>query len=241
MNNKSSKRNFAHNRRNNQTIDQTISNQLMSSSTANTIRVPQDTRRGTPSWNIIETPPRNFMRQIVWLSEEVGLVHNLSPSGAVVETNLGPLLSTFAASANIAALYDQYCIYAIKARFVLDQAGQTAGSAFPYGRIHSAIDLDSTGNLGTESAIQRYSTVQSAELTVGMSYERYCKPCVALVTGASNSASNTGIAMTRAWLNSVLTAVPHFGIRFLTVGNQNVTTNTGIIYLSAVIGVRNNV
>lgn len=228
-------------RRTRQDTDLVISRSLHSGAAADVVSVPMDTKRGTPSWNLIERPPVNFQRNIVWLTEESGIIHTLSSSGAVVESNLAPLLSTFVAVSQIASLFDQYCIYAIKARFVLDSQGQGAATALSYGRLHSAIDTDSTTNIGTETGIQRFSSVQSSELVPGKSYERFCKPCVSLVTGSSNSTSNTGIVMTRQWLNSFLTSVPHFGIRFMTVGNQNVSTNTGVIYLSAVIGCRNNI
>lgn len=220
--------------------DTLIANSLHASGRGDVVNVPDDTRRRLPSWQLTERPPRNFLNQIVWLKETYTTSLTLSGAGAIVENNPAPTLAQFPSVGAIAALYDQFCIYALVARACLDVQIAGTATATSYGRIYSAIDYDSSAAAGTEALMLRFGTVQVSELVPGKSYERFVKPCVALVTGASNSASNTGTAQSRQWLNSVLQTTPHFGFRFMTVGNTNIGANTVIIYITAVIGLRNN-
>jgi len=221
--------------------DESIVRSLHSSAAGDIVSVPRDASRKNVNWSLVERPPTDFMSKIVWLQESFESTLALSASGAVVELNLAPTLASFVAASSISGLYDQWCIYGFKIRAMLDQVAQGDGTAMSYGRIHTALDYDSTTSLGTEAAIMRYGTVQSSELDRTKSYERWVKPCVAGVTGLSNSTSASGLTTQRSWLNSVYVNVPNFGIRILTVGNQNVTTNYIIVVVTAVIGLRNNI
>jgi hypothetical protein len=221
--------------------DLAISNSLHSAASGDIVSVPRDTTRRTPSFNLVERPPVSFMSKIVWLQESFETTLLISASGAVAELNLAPTLGSFPAASSMSGLFDQWCIYAFKIRAVLDQIAQSDATSLSYGRILTALDYDSTTNLGTEAAMMRYGTVQVCELDRTKSYERYVKPCVAGVTGLSNSTSASGLTTQRSWLNSVYTAVPNFGIRIMTVGNQNISSNYILVTTTAVIGLRNNI
>lgn len=199
-----------------------------------------DLRLRQPSWTLNESPPRNFLTQIHWLQESFTIFSSLGSGTGVTEVNLAYSLSQFPATASIAGLFDQYCIYAVTQRSYVEEIGVATAPGLALGRIITAIDYDSTSNISTEGNINRFGSVQSATLQVGKSYERFVKPVVASVTGGSNSAAATGVAMQRAWINNTFPAVPHFGIRTMTNGNQTIGALSLTTVVTAVIGVRSN-
>jgi hypothetical protein len=200
-----------------------------------------DLTRKRNSFALTQSPPRNFLNQIHWIQASYEASINISSAGTVVEANQAFSLNQFPDAGNIAALFDQYCIYAIHSRLYVEPSSTTAVAALSYGELYSATDFDSASNLGSTTAIQRYSSCQQSELVLGKSYERFVKPCVPIVTGSGNSTSNTGVAINRLWVNSVSSTVPHFGIRYLTANNQSGTAPLIRIVLTAIFGCRNNI
>jgi len=188
-----------------------------------------------------QNPPKKVQDLIYWIQKTNNVNITLSTSGAVSELGLAFTLGAFNEGSAFAALFDQYCVYSVMTSARLEISNVPASTETSWGRIYSAIDFDSAANVGSEAAIQEYSSCQYSELIFGKSYERFVKPCVPLVTGSSNSTSNTGLAMTRSWINTSQTNVPHFGIRYLTVGNNTATAqNVSVIY-TAILGFRNSV
>jgi hypothetical protein len=200
-----------------------------------------DLTRRRSSWILSQKPPKNFLSQPHWLQASNEFSVALSSAGSIVEANQSFTLSQFPDASSIASLFDQYCIYAVSSRVYVEPSSTTAVLGVTYGEIYSALDFDSSSSLGSITAIQRFGSVQQSELVLGKSYERFVKPVVSFVTGSSNSTSNTGVALTRAWVNSVSSTVPHFGIRYLTANNQSGSAPTLRIVLTAVIGVKNNI
>jgi len=200
-----------------------------------------DLGRKPLSMSLTQTPPRRVQDQIYWIEKTNNVNLTLSTSGAVSELALVFNLGSFTEGSAFAALFDQYCIYSAFSSARLEISNVPTSTETSWGRIYSAIDFDSGGNVGSEAAIQEFSSCQYSELIFGKSYERYVRPCVPLVTGSSNSTSNTGLAMTRAWINTAQPGVSHFGIRYLTVGNNTGTAqNVSIIY-TCILGFRNSV
>jgi len=192
------------------------------------------------SWNLVQSPPKNFLTMPHWIQNTWDTSLTVSGVGSVVENAQGFLLSTFPAASSIAALFDQYCIYSVMSRAFLDLSSVTTGIA-TYGILASALDFDSSGTVGSLAAIERFGSCQISELVPGKSYERFVKPTVAGVTGSSNSTSSTGVDIERRWINSNSPNVPHFGIRYLTNGNQSLQAPTLRLFFTAVIGMRNNI
>lgn len=192
-------------------------------------------------WTLTQSPPRNFLTLPHWLQSTFDTTLTLSTSGAVVENAQGFTLAQFPDVAAIAALYDQYCIYAVSSRAVIEPSLSTGVANAAYGIIATALDFDSSGNVTSLGAIERFSTVIISELIPGKSYERFVKPCVASVMGGSNSVTPVGLGTCRSWLNNALTSTPHFGIRHLTVNNTSATSVVVRLFFTAVIGVRNNI
>lgn len=225
--------------RNSNNTDAAIISSLHSSARGDIVSCADDTRRSAPSWVLTQKPPKNFNSKIVWLKETYVKFLTLSAGGGVVELNIATALTDLPNVASIISLYDQYCIYSIFARAIVDSTTQ-ASTTVNLGRIISALDYDSTTALSTEANILKYGTAQASDLVPGKSYERYCKPVVATVLGSSNSTANTGTSQNRSWLNSNFSSVPHFGIRFLTLGNTTAATASIAIYVTAIVGMRNN-
>jgi len=199
-----------------------------------------DLNRRPLSMLLQQNPPKRIQDLIYWVQKTNNVNLTLSTSGAVSELGLAFTLGAFTEGTQFAALFDQYCIYSVMASARLEISNVPVSTETSWGRIYSAVDFDSNANLGSEANIQEFSSVQYSELIFGKSYERFVKPCVPLVTGASNSTSNTGLALSRSWLNNTQTNIPHFGIRYLTVGNNTGTAqNVSIIY-TAVLGFRNS-
>jgi hypothetical protein len=200
-----------------------------------------DLSRTRLSWSLTQSPPKNFLTQPHWIQSTFETAVAVSAAGSVVESNQGFSLTQFPDAASIAALFDQYCIYAVSSRATVDPSASSAVPGVDYGEIYSALDFDSSSALSTVVAIQRFGSCIQSQLVLGKSYERFVKPCVAVITGASNSTSNTGLGMQRLWLNSVSNSVPHFGVRFLTATNQSGTSVTLRLVHTAVFGLRNNI
>jgi len=200
-----------------------------------------DLRMKRQSWNLTQSPPKNYLSTPYWIQTTWDTSLNLSAGGAVVENAQGFVLSAFPDASAIASLFDQYCIYSVHVRAILDLTASTVVVGARYGQIYSALDFDSSGAVSSVGAIERYSSLQVAELVPDKSYERFVKPACMLVTGSSNSTSSTGVALGRFWLNSATQNVPHFGIRFLTAGNGSVTSPLVRFYITAIIGVRNTI
>jgi hypothetical protein len=204
--------------------------------------VREDLQRKMPSWQLVQSPPKNFTRMIHWVSEETDASASLGISGSFTEVTLAFALSNLPGANAIASLFDQFCIYAAHVRVSPEFSATGTVTANPggTGQIITALDYDSTQTLGSWAAYQRMGTADEAELVIGKSYERYVKPVCSLVTGASNNTSNTGVAMARQWCNTSFPSIPHFGVRVAAQGN---TTGTGLALkqqVTVIVGLRNN-
>jgi len=202
---------------------------------------PADLGRKPMSMQLVQRPPKRVQDQIYWVSKTNNVNLVLSTSGAVAETAFGFVLNSMSEVSSYAALFDQYCIYAAHTSARLEISNVPASPETSFGRIYSAIDFDSDGSAGSETAIQEFSTCQGSELIYGKSYERFVRPTVAVVTGGSNSTGATGVTMTRSWVNTAFPSVKHFGIRYLTVGNNTATAQQVSIIYNMLIGFRNSI
>jgi hypothetical protein len=199
-----------------------------------------DLGRRPRSMLLTQRPPRHLQDQIHWIEETFLTNLTLSVSGAVVENNIAVALTNLPGSSGIAALFDQYCIYSFMTRYCLEPSLATVVPG-TYGRLHTAVDFDSVVSLGSEAYIQRFGSCMTSEIEQGKSYERFIKPTCAVLTGGSNSSSSTGVGMTRMWINNTFTTVPHFGIRYLTAGNASASAQNGTIFVTVIVGLRNNI
>lgn len=202
---------------------------------------PADYLLKVPSMMINQRPPKNLRNMLFWIEDSFPFTISVPASGIVNENNIAFALSQFAQSAAIQALFDQYCIYSCVVRIVMpNYASSTFSSGGFLGRLHTAIDYDNVNAISTETAILQFGSVQSVELVIGKSYERFLKPCSSVASSQSNGTPIVG-APTRNWINSSSNSVPHHGLRILTVNN---TTGASFIidgFVTAIIGGRNTI
>jgi len=228
---------------NGESVDQLIVSSNHSAARGDVVVCREDMERKTPTWALTQSPPKNFLKKIQWLQQTIDSSFSQTASGGFVELGAAFALSFTPSSGLISSLYDQYCIYSIHIRCVpeLGNSVPISGTGLgTIGQLISAIDYDSVSPASTWAAYQAFGTSQETAAVVGKSYERYVKPTCVNVVGGSNSATATGLSMTRAWLNTAFPAVPHFGVRFAAQGN---TTQIAVIYrlyITYVIGMRNN-
>jgi hypothetical protein len=139
----------------------------------------------------------------------------------------------------LAPFFDQYCIYSVTVNVTPDYEG--AGSTlYTFGSVATAIDYDNTTSLGGGfNALLGYSSAVVAELNTGQSIQRYIKPCVAPAL-YNASAAFSGYGVSRMWIDSASTSVPHYGFRAIFVSNS--VSGLSITYdVNYVIGLRNNI
>jgi len=203
------------------------------------VSVPGDYRRKPLSFLLNQSPPRNFANGITWITDTWVSSDPISGAGSISEPNLAFQLNQCANSGNIIAMFDQYCIYAVHVSFTLAPVAITT-QAVAYGQLYTAVDFDNINAISTVSAISQYSSMEFSEIIPGKSHERYVKPCVGAIVGASNASAVT-TSPQRMWVNSASAAQPHYGLRVLIVGNTTTQTYNLDVVARFIVGCRNTI
>jgi hypothetical protein len=151
--------------------------------------------------------PRNLNSQLVW--DSVIFSNNTVTAGvALQENNVSFTLSNHPQAAQWTALYDQYVLVEVRAKYsVLDAPGSTTGT----GVFYTALDLDNSASLGSVSSIQSYGTCMLHNAKPGLQVVRVVRPCV-----ASSVGPNTLGGSIRCWLDCAYNSTPHYAHRFMT-------------------------
>lgn len=213
-------------------VDRLIATSHGSASAVQRLTCKEDFVRSQLSTILRESPPKNVSRQIHWFQCQVVRANAASISSSVyTEINTYFALADTPFASNIYGLFDQYCIYAV----VVNVSCSSLSSTNYLGRLTTAIDYDSVGNLGTESAIQQYSTAQMVEVSPGLSVQRFIKPCVDASVYSNSSAYATG----RLWIDSQSDTAQHYGFRSFWYGNTNSNLVVDLI-CTYIIGARCN-
>jgi hypothetical protein len=204
-------------------------------SKADVLSVPADFKNNIRNWALRQDPPRNFMRAVHWIQSSIRGSFSTNTTGTPVESNLSfSLNQNLNDYTNYAAIFDQYCIHSAIVR-VTPQLS-TGGSNQVYGRIITALDYDNVANLGSEATLLQYNSAVESELIIGRSMERLVRPAMAPATWSGGAFSGYGVS--RMWLNSTSTGVPHYGIRVMVSGASN---QIAVDYIVTVMfGFRNN-
>jgi hypothetical protein len=191
---------------------------------------------------IVERPPKSVQSQVHWFEASFDYQVAIS-SSADTESNYALSVSVNTNfSAALINLFDQYCIYAISASIIPSTSAITStGSSatvqlFNLGRVTTAIDFDSSSNLGSESAVQAFGTSNTSQATIGQAIQRFYKPCVDSSLYVSSVSS--GYAPARLWIDSSSSSTPHYGLRTYFSGS-NVAWQADIVF-TLLIGGRNN-
>jgi len=203
------------------------------------VEVPSaDFGRRMPSWLLSQTPPRSLRNQLFWIQGKVQSTHTISNS-VPTEVNLSFQFADLTTLVGLAPFFDQYCIYCVTVNVSPDFEG--AGSTlYTFGSVCTAIDYDNTSTLsGGFNALLGFSSAVVCELASGQSLQRYLKPCVAPAL-YNASAAFSGYGVSRMWIDSATTSVPHYGFRAIYVSNT--VSGLSVTYdINYVIGLRNNI
>lgn len=207
----------------------------------NVIRNPVDYSSRIPAFSVTQSPPRNLRNQIYWFQKSITYANALSISATgYTEQNVQFTLATMLPSEYTAfiSLFDQYCIHTIVIHInVTNSLLNFSGSA---GRLTTAIDYDNIANLGTEVAVQEFSTSQTVEVSQGTCVERVIRPCVDMTI---YQASSSGYGPTRVWLDSASPSVPHYGLRTFWI-NNSYASGGGLLadyLITSIIGFRQSI
>jgi hypothetical protein len=191
-----------------------------SSGSAFRVRVADDMTRAPVAPDVSRIRmPKNMQTQIHWFQTTFQLATALT-SNNITESNIPFSLSQTALSSNLAALFDQYAIFACYVRTFVTSSSVTNTFTQVF---TTALDYDNTGNLGSQATLLGYST--AATTSTAEVQERYLEPCnaPALYSGATF----THYGQARMWVDSANTSTPHYGHRCI-VANLG-TSATGVV------------
>jgi len=165
------------------------------------------------NFNIVQSPPRNFLTMPYWIKQSIFQRAGYSSSVSVVtENNFGFTINSLTQFSSLAALFDQYCIYSITLTLEWSDTN-SATFAAPNARVvvFTALDYDNAANIGV-SGIQGLSTFNESLVTPNNCLIRMVKPCAAL---AAYTGSFGGFTTARIWCNSSSGGILHYGIRMI--------------------------
>jgi hypothetical protein len=214
------------------TVDRLLASSHHSAGKANVLQVAADFARRVPSWALTQSPPKNINSQIYWV--QTNSDNGLSISSAV-PTFLGQTFQATdsALTTALCASFDQYCIYAVYIRLTMQGA---FGGTYS-GTVVTCFDYDSVAALGSYSAYLQYNSADECPLTSPLSIERFLKPCVAAELYTGSVAGAYGV--TRSWIDSASTSIPHYGFRAAFTGNVNASLVVTVSWTS-IFGFRNS-
>jgi hypothetical protein len=212
-------------------IDKVIFNSHKGAANAFRMTCLSDLHLRPPVQGITQSPPLNYRDSVFWCDDSVDLSTNYTSGGTVFNASTFQLTDCFTLPL-FAALFDQYCIYDVKVRFMFEF---TNSGASP-GEFLSAIDFDSATVPTGPGALENYSSFEVMPITQGACQERFVKPCVTPFVFQSG-VSVTSFTVARQWIDSADTSVPHFGIKYGIRGNTQAVI--GKTYLTYTVGFRN--
>jgi len=187
-----------------------MTNQLLVDSAkatgSNTTTVAADTRTGPQNWQLVQTPPRNFINRISWIKSTYSEIVTVLASGAYTEKNVAFQINNLPNYTYFTSAFDQYCIYAVTVTVSLD--GSTSSSA-PVS-LYTAIDYDNVSAIGL-AGIEAYSNLNQCTITPQNSLVRFILPCIA--TNLYGSSGFGSYGTTRSWVNANSASVQHYGFR----------------------------
>jgi len=149
--------------------------------------------------------PKNLLTQIHWLSTSLQFTTALA-NNAITEFNFPFSLGDLPLASSITGLFDQYAIFAVYIRTIINYSTTSAVVSPTY---VTAIDYDNVANIGNIATLRTYST----QLTTPIAevQERYIEPCNAPALYSGSAFTHYGQA--RMWVDSANNSTPHYGFR----------------------------
>jgi hypothetical protein len=211
-------------------VDALLSNLARATgSTTEVIRADLIARR--QNFNLVQSPPLNFMKSIHWVRQSVVNPNLIATTTTIVnEMNFAFTIATLTNISSYTSIFDQYCIYSVTA--TITYGTSNTGILQPV-TLYTAIDYDNVTNTGV-TGIQQFDSFNETIITPTSSLVRTIKPCVAL---AAYTGAFTGYTTSRLWIDCNSTTVQHFGLRtILAISSNTLALNVDFSY---VIGFRN--
>lgn len=192
---------------------------------------PEDIARRPINGMISQRPPRNLDNQIFWWKSARQQTLTLNYLAPPNEFNMAFSLDVCSGYAALTAVFDQFCLYSVIVSFSLG----ANSNAYVF-KVHTAVDLDNIGNLGTLAQLEAYSSHHESLLNpTGLSHIRYVKPNTAPVI---TTATVGPAGVSRNWLDCGYPGVVHYGLR--SMFEISGTVNTAVdIHFTYIIGFRN--
>jgi len=220
-------------------VDKSIINSHRVTGSTTTI-VQSDLTQKRQNFNLVSRPPRNISNQIYWVELSNDSQLRVSSTG-ISEVNFAFQCSNISTFANLAACFDQYCLYSVTASFSSMSFAGTTGVNAPF-RLYTAIDYDSNSALGSKLLLQGYGSFEFAALAQdgASSFIRYVKPCLSYAQ-ESSALLPVPSGILRAWIDSAYPSITHYGIRTI-VDTYPSTISAAIeVSFTYVLGFRNNI
>jgi len=165
----------------------------------------QDLSIRPPSNKIPNSVPRNVPNMPVF--DTVTIRNTATVTGPFQENGLAWNFNAHPQFANWSGLFDQWGIVQVDVTYMNPQG---FGSALPNIELHTAIDFDGVGNLGSIQAIENFDTHRVDVLGPGQKsfIVRSVRPCLKVQT----TQSNTG-TLGRTWCDSTSPTTAWYGMR----------------------------
>jgi len=165
--------------------------------------------------------PRSLGSQVVF---DRSMTRNTfsSSGGGISELNSSWSLNTHPEVSSWKILFDQYTLVEASITFWSQEAPSSAGSMT---ELHTALDFDSAGNLGSLAAIDDFGTAQVDFLMFSKKVTRSIRPCT-----MADVASVSSLSPSRVWLDcATSTAALWYGIRAMTAPVTGATSNITLV------------
>jgi len=205
-----------------------------SSGTALRVRVKDDMTRAPVARSIIGLRmPVSQQTQIHWFQTSYQPAATLNASNLLTEFNQSFSLGQTGLVTPIAALFDQYAIFAVYVRVIINVSSNASSTASL--EYVTAIDFDNINPVGNFGNLQTYSTSTTTELSAVQ--ERYIEPCNAPALYSGSAFSHFG--QDRMWVDAANVSTPHYGFRCIVAPIGAGATGSITLEITTVICARN--
>jgi len=150
--------------------------------------------------------PRNIARQSYWYRGTYSAGTLTTSATVATAISLVFQLSFLDLATSFTAVFDQYCIVAVKVKIRPLYSG-SIGTAGP---LHTVIDHDDAGGLLSVAQAQDYSTHMSTQGNIGQVRVVYPRLAIAAYSGAFTSFANQ-----RSYVDCASPTVQHYGLKVL--------------------------
>jgi hypothetical protein len=159
-------------------------------------------------FNVPKKVPRSLQNQVVWSIVKTESTITTSVS-SIVETNFSFALTSHPQSSNFTTEYDQWCLPQVTVEF---DSQLPPGSTTPPIKLYTALDFDSSSNVGSVAGIEDFSSCEALVMHSQARTMRSVRPSCKVAVGAASSSPTAGLSGPQ-WLDCSIPGIIHYGIR----------------------------